>query len=264
MTFEAETALPVLAATRLKDTQGFNGGEFIDDGTSVCTSGPPVYNPGTGEQAILTDGHCSDWTKYDEWYNDDGIDSDDCGYTGPNCTKMGSVQHLAAFGSGWDTGLISQPGVITYSDLDWENYQPYDPPGNLDGFSNPQETYSTSVDGELVCPSGAYEGMVCGTEVLYADQTETFSSDKGNETVHDVDRAQNTSQIPVGGGDSGGPVFTTPPNHLNVEGVILARGDAIECVNYNYRGEDCSYTIYYEDFESLMKDVWTGWELKTS
>jgi hypothetical protein len=78
-----------------------------------------------------------------------------------------------------------------------------------------------------------------------------------------MDRAQNTSRIPVGGGDSGAPVFTTPPNHLNIEGIMISEGDKIPCVNYPTRGTNCSYTFYYTDIEALLVR-WYPWQLKTS
>lgn len=259
ITFETDAQMPTVAATRLNDTAGYNGGDFIDDGAEGCTSGPPVYNPSTGEQGILTDGHCGDFTKYDVWHNDDALDSAHCGYTG--CVEIGQTQHVAAEGSGWDTAIL---GTRTYSDVDWQNSQPYNPPGTLNGYTNPQQTYSSSVVGELVCPSGGYEGMVCSTKVLLVNQTVTFGDGYGgSEIVHHVVRAQNTAQIPLGQGDSGGPVFSTPPGHLNVEGVILGEGDGIQCSTYPQRGVDCSYTIYYADFPALMSGAWSGWELKT-
>jgi len=145
----------------------------------------------------------------------------------------------------------------SYSDLDWENSTPRNPPGTLNGYRNPQQTYSTSVVGELVCPSGAYEGMVCNTQVIYVKETVNIGG-----TLYNIDRAQNTSTIPVGGGDSGGPVFTIPSDHLNIEGIIEARGDAIACKTYTGRGPDCSYTIYYFDF-ATQAALW-GVTLKTS
>jgi hypothetical protein len=57
-------------------------------------------------------------------------------------------------------------------------------------------------------------------------------------------------------------VFTTPSGHLNVEGIIEARGNAIACKTHTGRGSDCSYTIYYFDF-ATQAALW-GVSLKTS
>jgi hypothetical protein len=152
--------------------------------------------------------------------------------------------------------IASSPG--------WENSTPYNPPGTLNGYTNPQQTYSTSIVGELACPSRAYEGMVCNTSVIYVKEDASFSGAVGSP-IHNIDRGQNTSTIPVGGGDSGGPVFTTPSGHLNIEGIIDALGGAIACKTYTYRnnnGNDCSCTIYYFDFASQAA-VW-GVSLKTN
>lgn len=146
----------------------------------------------------------------------------------------------------------------SYSDLDWENSTPYNPPGTLNGYRNPQQAYSTSVAGELVCPPGAYEGMVCDTQVIYVKETVNIGG-----TLYNTDRAQNMSAIPAGGGDSGGPAFTIPSDHLNIEGIIEARGDAIACKTCTVRGPDCSYTIYYYSGFATQAALW-GVTLKTS
>lgn len=252
VTFSAEGSYPALTATRLKDAAGFNGGDFMDDGFSGCTTGPPVVQPSTGNQYYLSVAHCFTYATGDREYNDDTSDSNKCSYTG--CTYLGTSSHVN-HSTGYDDALMSG---ATYSDLDWENSTPYSPPGTLNGYRNPQETYSTSVAGELVCPSGADEGLVCNTSVVYAKETVDLSG----FTEYNVDRAQNTSAIPVGPADSGGPVFSTPPGHLNVEGVIEGRGDPIECVNYSSRGDNCSHTIYYFDFQTQAA-LW-GVTLKTS
>lgn len=252
VSFSTERSYPALDATRLNDSPGFNGGDFMDDSYSGCTTGPPVVQTSTGNQYILSVAHCFTYETGDREYNDDITDSNGCGYTG--CTYVGTSSHVND-STGYDDALMSG---TTYSDLDWENSTPYSPPGTLNGYTNPQETDSTSVVGELVCPSGAYEGMVCGTSVLYVKQTEVI----GGFTLYNIDRAQNTSAIPTGGGDSGGPVFTTPSGHLNVEGVIEAGGDTIACKTYPSRGSSCSHTVYYFDFLSQAA-VW-GVKLKTS
>ncbi|MGD0705075.1 MAG: hypothetical protein ABSA02_34955 [Trebonia sp.] len=251
VTFTAESSYPTLAATRIDDTAGYNGGDFMADGSSGCTTGPPVINPTNDHQYFLSVAHCFDYATGDVEYNDDILDSRGCGFSG--CAYLGTSSHVQS-STGYDDALMSG---ATYSDLDWQNSTPYNPPGTLNGYTNPQETHSTSVVGELVCPSGAYEGMVCSTTVLFAKETVNIGGD-----LYNIDRAQNTSAIPVGGGDSGGPVFSTPPGHLNVEGVIEARGDAIACKTYTFRGADCSHTIYYFDF-AAQAAVW-GVVLKTS
>jgi hypothetical protein len=249
ITFTAEDSYPVKTATRLNDTSGYNGGDFMTDGYGTCTTGVPVVT--STNHYYLGVAHCFGYATGDKMYNDDGLDSDGCNFTG--CTYLGTSSHVDG-SSGYDDALMSG---ASYSDLDWENSTPYNPPGTLNGYRNPQQTHSTSVVGERVCPSGAYEGMVCNTNVLYVKETVNIGG-----ILYNIDRAQNTSTIPVGAGDSGGPVFTTPSGHLNVEGIIEARGDAIACKTYTYRGSDCSYTIYYFDF-STQAAVW-GVTLKTS
>lgn len=251
LTFTSEKSYPAMAATRLADVEPWNGGDFMADMKLGCTTGPPVIQTSTGNQYILSVAHCFGNVTGDFMYNDDSIDSRDCAIL--TCPYLGMSSHVDT-ATGYDAALMSGS---SYSDLDWENSTPYDPPGTLNGYTNPQETYTRSVVGELVCPSGAYEGMVCGTKVLYVNETVVIG-----RTLYHIDRAQNTSAIPVGGGDSGGPVFTTPPDHLNIEGIIEARGDAIPCQTYPSRGSECSYTIYYFDFESEAA-IW-GLALKKS
>ena len=250
VTFTAEGSYPVKTATRINDTPGYNGGDFMQDGTRGCTTGVPVVK--NDSQYYLSVAHCFGYATGDKMYNDDILDSRGCGISG--CAYLGTSSHVDS-ASGYDDALMSGS---SYSDLDWENSTPYNPPGTLNGYTNPQQTYSTSVVGELVCPSGAYEGMVCNTNVIYVKETANF----GGTLYNNIDRAQNTSTIPVGGGDSGGPVFTTPSGHLNIEGIIEARGDAIACRTYTVRGSDCSYTIYYFDF-ATQAALW-GVTLKTS
>lgn len=257
VTFTTERSYPQFAATRLNDTAGYNGGDFMADGLGVgCTTGPPVVNS-SGNQYILSVAHCFSNTRLDNEYNDDFADSKNCLII--HCTWLGESSHIND-SPGYDDALMSGAGV-TYSDLDWQNSSPYNPPGTLNGYTNPQETETTSIVGELVCPSGAYEGMVCNTEVLYVLESASIPGAVGSPLIN-MDRAQNTSTIPVGGGDSGGPVFTTPSGHLNIEGVIEAHGDAIACKTYTQRGNDCSCTIYYFDF-AAQAGLW-GVSLKKS
>lgn len=263
ITVEARASTVTPMTTRLNDVAPFNGGNFmsrvVPGGVGGCTTGVPVYNSSTGEQAMLIAGHCVDFTKYIAEYNDDYVDSNGCLVEA--CANLGNSQHIVSFGQHWDSALLS---TKTYSRLDWENYQPYNPPGTLNGFTNPQQTYTTSIPGELVCPSGAYEGMVCGSQVLYVRQTiPNACYPQGCMDVYYMDRAQNTSQIPTGAGDSSAPVFTTPPNHLNIEGILVYGGDLIPCINYPARGVNCSHTFYYTDIAALWSH-WTNWHLKTS
>jgi hypothetical protein len=250
VTFTAEDSYPVKTATRINDTSAYNGGDFMEDVNGGCTTGIPVVKGSS--QYYLSVGHCFDYVTGDKKYNDDTLDSRGCHITG--CAYLGESSHVDN-NPGYDDALMSG---VSYSDLDWENSTPYNPPGTLNGFTNPQQSYSTSVVGELVCPSGAYEGLVCNTKVLFVKEDANF----GGGILHNIDRAQNTSAIPVGSGDSGGPVFTTPSGHLNIEGIIEARGDPIPCKTYAGRGSACSSTIYYFDF-ATQAAVW-GVTLKTS
>lgn len=256
--FETASAAPRLVSTRLKDTAPFNGGDFIDDGSQGCTAGPPVWNPSNGHAYILSVGHCAEGVTGTRFYNDDALDSNKCGYTGTGCAYIGTSAHVDDSSTGtWDDALI---GGTTYSNLDWQNNTPYNPPGTLNGYYNPQTTYSTSVQGELVCPSGAYEGMVCGTGVWFVKQNIVIAG----RTYSNIDRAANTTTQPTGEGDSGGPVFTTPSGHLNVEGVIEAGGAQQACQKYAVRGNYCSDTIYYFDFQTQMNHFGLGLTLKAT
>ncbi len=252
-----EQGSPSLIATRLVDVAPWKGGDLmvsLNQGNVVsgCTTGPPVVNPTNGHQYFLSVAHCFTATGQ-AVVNDDFEDSRGCSWV--FCPQMGTSSHLDSTG-GWDTALIAaQPSA---SNLDWQNSQPYNPPTTFNGFTNPQLTYSKSIQNELVCASGAKEGMVCNTTVLYADMDVVI---KG-VTYHHIDRAQNTSAVLAGPGDSGGPVFATPPGHLNMEGVMEAAGEVIPCVTYPARGTTCSHTLYYQDFGS-MASHW-GVVLKTS
>ena len=250
VTFTAD-ASPVMTATRISDTSAYDGGDFMTDASSDgCTTGVPVVKGSS--QYYLSVAHCFGFVTGTKMYNDDAFDSNGCHFTG--CAFLGQSSHVDS-ATGFDDALMSG---VSYSGLLWENNTPYNPPGTLNGFQGLQASSSTSVVGELVCPSGAYEGMVCGTKVLFVKETINLNG----LTYKNIDRAQNTTTIPVGGGDSGGPVFTGPTGALNVEGIIEARGNGIPCRTYPQRGSDCSATIYYFDF-ATQAAVW-GVTLKKS
>jgi hypothetical protein len=203
--------------------------------------------------------HCFDYLTDIPGYNNDPLDSNPggCGF-GHNCGYLGSSQNHI-YGdptTGWDDALMS--GATSFNDLTWENTLPYNPPTTLNGYTNPQQSFSHSVLGEHVCSDGAFEGLVCNAVVDYADITAYFAD--GQFRVHAY-RAT-ASVIDGGQGDSGGPVVSLP-GHVNVEGIIDEANDFVNCINYSsIRGDVCTKKVWYIDFVA-QANVW-GVVLKTN
>lgn len=254
--------LEPLSATRLNDTAPYNAGDFFvtydpNGGgpgigtTQGCTTGPIVTDPSTGYVYTLSVAHCFDNLTNVAGYNND-LENDNpnhCGF-GASCGYLGTSQSHIYAPTGWDDALMS--GATSFSDLEWQNNLPYNPPTSFNGYSNPQQSFSHSVLGENVCTEGAYDGQVCNSVVDYANVTAHFSN--GSIRYHAY-RAT-ASVINGGHGDSGGAVVSLP-GHVNVEGVIDAGNgpDFIDCILYPDRNYTYLNGMWYHT-PACVKDTW--------
>jgi hypothetical protein len=211
-------------ANRINDCPGWNGGDFISNGTENCTSGLPVHNS-AGQQFIVTAGHCSptnaavwNWAPYI------GLGS---------ATQQTLIGHVYSNAIGpkcaalpCQVGLDAEIIPAASSSLAWNGGTSTSTTLNFAGQSG------MPYDGLAVCPDGAFEGQHC-TETVKGPIPATRSYCANNictayYTSRDTVEMDGTDGQAVGPGDSGGPVYAG----TIAVGIITAAVASGDCGNW--------------------------------
>jgi len=234
-------AYPIEAASRGYDTPPWNGGDFITDVTTGdCSSGFGV-TAGSGEQYLITAGHC--YPVGDSILN--GAITQEYG----SFLTMGDISS-STFGSGLDAELLDT-GALGSSQAIFTG-----------GSTNPQEAdpsgTATSIAGNQVCQDGAFEGEICGLVIQNSSSmciNESESSGGPTTTACNIFQANNPSGgIAVGQGDSGGPVISFGGSLLYANGIVTALGGNVtQCPTWQVQpGRECGSQLFYTDINQIL------------
>lgn len=229
------SALPSAAADRGTDFAPFNGGDWVTDGITDCSTGVPVY--GTGEYYLLTAAHCFSFG--------DTVTNNSVTIPRGNGALIGTISATDGTSGGLDAQLIKQScQSCAGSHALWTGYT-----------LNPSNTIFQDIPGGspaglVVCDDGAFEGQVCDTTV---NAQGCYVFDIGRR-CH-ILLATGTNQNDAGHGDSGGPVFRVTNGQVFVVGTLSAiAGTTGRCNNwYPQTGaRTCGSNIFYTDINAEL------------
>jgi V8-like Glu-specific endopeptidase len=183
------------AGDRRDDRAPWRAGGAIatKDGTDYCTTGFSIVT-GAGDHRIVTAAHCNKRVG--------DLVRDGAGQ------KLGTVTHRAP---GVDAQLIDPVGDPETAGAVLGG--PWDATRTHDRYQFPVATVQRPAVGQDICSSGAVTGEHCST-IRATDIAWTC----GEETCHGFRASRDDGGVVVGGGDSGGPMYTV------IDGTAYARG----------------------------------------
>ena len=232
-----------LTATRSNDNSPWNGGDYLA-GTytgPTCSAGPPVTGNQTGDDYILTAGHC--WIIGDTIKNYDTIS----GVGGFDA--VGTVN----FGVYTDNADGDVHGILTTG---------YGGSSSLDFFGTGGPNDSTSTDltagqdpsvGTAVCGDGAFEGRRCGGDVQKILVCKHYQGENPNIMHCGEDEEISAGTYIAGNGDSGGPV-TGPSGHTAFGTIAYGEGTTTPCPTENPDGSRTCYgTVWFESMGYIQR-----------
>jgi hypothetical protein len=190
----------------------------------TCSAGFGIYFLSTGNDGVLTAGHCT----WDNWYDN---------YTGNSIGRTVNLSYS------YDAQVISAYSLAeVWLGSDWTN--------NNGQYANPVVGVAGNSVGDWICMSGAVTGYVCDTQVYQLHYNSSLNGHTASELVLARDRSCCNTQI-VAQGDSGGPVlFPQSDGTIIAKGSISAiQGNTIPCQTYGaiQLGSLCGNYIAYED-----------------
>jgi hypothetical protein len=201
--------------TRSHDASPWNGGDYLSltKTSSTCTTGPPVTGNQTGDDYVLTAGHC--FSVGDIVHNYDAYSSVG-GYGTIGEINIGNYNNE----NDGDVKLILTTGYGGSSDLDYF------------GTGGPGDSTSTTVTagqdpsvGTDVCGDGAFDGRLCGGVVQKILVCKQYS----DGTTHcGEDEETSSGTYTAGQGDSGGPI-TGPVGHTAFGTITAGEAPTYEC-----------------------------------
>jgi hypothetical protein len=191
----------------------------------MCSAGFAVQGIFTGQQTMLTAGHCRPWGNTFDNFTDGG--GDVMGFTT-------NQQHFR------DTVLIVtkvQGDIYT---------------GNFDSFTfTPVRGAYPSFPGDVVCRSSAFSNQMCGIQVVDIGQSVKAKDNEGTWTVSPMVEAKQPNGLPAAGnGDSGGAVFSgVADGGVTARGTYSADdGKTVPCTGVpSQKNRSCTTGMFYAD-----------------
>jgi hypothetical protein len=221
------------AASRRNDRAPWHAGGAIAtrDGTDYCTTGFSVITP-AGNERIVTAAHCTE--------------------------GFGSV---VRDGAGQRLGKVSSRAL----ELDAELIRPAgDTAGSVFGgrwnasrasprYGFPVAAVRAPAVGQRICSSGAVTGEHCGVKILATDVTWSC----GKKTCHGFRASRDDGGVVVGGGDSGGPMYTVVDGQAHARGMIDGGSNRRSCGSTSVTTQCFSYV-----YGIPMVDILSRWNAR--
>lgn len=234
---------PRLAGGRWADSQPWLGGDTLLS-PGICTAGPAIRNPQSGNVYFLVAAHCG--AVGVGWYN--GVP-----YTSvPNSRYVGDTAYRDGSWGGTDSAIV------------YSNAGPFD--WRYGTNSAPQKAAIATIDQEQgVCASGSLSGEICSTTIVAVDLCAFF--DSGTIMTCNIAVTQRDGIAVAGYGDSGSPVYSVRPDGgLDIRGILVG-ADArpphvVTCLYWVRPGRTCSDKVYYVTIQAVLA-VWAPGQLYT-
>lgn len=194
-------------STRVSDVSPFwAGAQLTNPDGSWCSSGFGGTYTGTGSKIILTASHCA---TSGEFTTPQGVKE---GYAG-----ISNTDYDTTF-----VNVIGESGKQFY-DGAWNDST---------GYHKHVASWGLNKAGDYVCTSGSMSGIHCNILVQYAGITMNIG---GIDRQNVVKAIRTDTSMAVAGGDSGGPVVTSPDgtysnDNMQARGLISAGwGSTVTC-----------------------------------
>ena len=253
---------------RDRDTPGYSAGDFTEilNGTYTedCSSNFGAhYGSGPTIQFFLIEaGHCSQTGQGAAAHATSGETSRNAydnasGITGSNVVLGTYAPNYWNLGE--DVTAIKMPTGVQSGNTRWLGGTP-----GATKYTNPSATPYQTFAGEQICQSGAYDGTTCGAFVssTFYNGCITLGISDGAPPMSECDEIEATSSsVMVGPGDSGGPVLEGLSGSDGPAGITSAEAgaDSLRCPYNTFRGNVCSYTIFYVDLSEALSTL--GYQL---
>lgn len=224
-----------ITTDRQNDSAPWNGGDFISNGSSDCTSGIPVNNP-NNTYYIITASHC--FSLNQSIYNESATIPLGTG------NYMGVVSNVAGGTGGLDAELVN----MSSSNLLYTG-----PTATLGTSRSAISGSESTPTGYQICDDGAFEGEYCSATVVLTNQCQYF--DNGVYDFCGLSESTSSNSQFVGQGDSGGPVFLFSGTSLLVTGTITGEGGGTSatCGNwYPQTTRSCNSTMWFTDISQEL------------
>jgi V8-like Glu-specific endopeptidase len=222
------------AGARRNDQAPWHAGGAIaaKDGTDYCTTGFSIVTE-AGDHRIVTAAHCN--KKVGDLVRD--------GAGQP----LGTVTHRAP---GIDAQLIEPVGGTTTAGAVLGG--PWDATSAHDRYQFPVATVQRPAVGQHICSSGAVTGEHCST-IRATDIAWTC----GEKTCHGFRASRDDGGVVVGGGDSGGPMYTVIDGKAYARGMIDGGSNRRSCDSTSVSTQCFSYV-----YGIPMVDILAHWNAR--
>ena len=231
-----------LTDTRSHDASPWNGGDYlsISKTGSTCSSGPPVTGNTSGDDYVLTAGHC--FSIGDTVHNYDAYSS-----VGGNGT-VGTIN----FGTYADEDDGDVKGILTTGFGGSSSLDYFGTGGPGDSTKVTVNSGRDPVVGSAVCGDGAFDGKLCGGTVEKILVCKTYTG--GDGTTHcGEDEETSPGTYIAGEGDSGGPV-TGPAGSTAFGTIAFGEGSVYQCNVENPTGSrSCYGTVWFESMGYIQR-----------
>lgn len=232
-------ALPT-GASRISDRAPWDGGDFLSDGGSDCSSGLGMHNP-AGQKFMVTAAHC--FGLGNNVYNA----AVSLGFSLSSAGRLGSVYARDSRSGGNDAELIP-----TYSsNAMWIG------PTSTATLVALDPAYAWVGQGTPVCMNGAFEGVHC-TATTGTEGCINLTTSAGTRYVCNEVSVSGSDNQMTGSGDSGGPVYIKDGTSDYIVGIASAFNGTVACTNWHTQlpNRSCGPTGWYADISAIAQ-LWS-------
>ena len=222
------------AGGRRDDAPPWHAGGAIatKDGTDYCTTGFPIVT-GAGEHRIVTAAHCNKRVG--------ALVRDGAGQ------RLGTVTHRAPE---VDAQLIDPVGEDGTAGTVLGG--PWDATRDHERYRFPVAAVQRPAVGQRICSSGAVTGEHCATI-----RATGIAWSCGEQTCHGFRASRDDGGVVVGGGDSGGPMYTVIDGKAYARGMIDGGSNRRSCGSTSVSTQCFSYV-----YGIPMVDILNQWDAR--
>jgi hypothetical protein len=240
----------IQAAARWKDTVPFWGGAWITNNADACTSGFGAHNRTSGENVMLTAGHCFEGTSAGTlWFAGAG--------NGALGLPEGSTWGVSP---GYDAGTLDLSPLAGGTPGGGGGTTIYAGTTDTTGIGTGESSKtvkgaSANNTGDFVNVSGAYSGETGGNKITNNTAIWTFTVGVITWFMHGSEVNQTSHLGDVGFGDSGSPVYTNVTGGVSARGLFSAFYTTKTGPCQGAQVQPCGWDWFYGDINGALSDL---------